>query len=80
MHAKKGCRKGSEKYAKRLQNDAKMDAEINDFHTFSKKAKTLETICFIIENVVPGIKKCMNNLYKIDAKSMPGKTMQNDAK
>ena len=45
---KKGCRKGSEKYAKRLQNDAKMDAKIIDFHVFSKKAKSLETICFTI--------------------------------
>ena len=46
------------------------------FHAFSKKAKSHETIVFTIENVVLGMQKRINNLSKIDAKSMLEKGMQ----
>ena len=53
-----------------------MDAKITIFHTFSKKAKSHETIVFTIENVVLGMQKRIKNLSKIDAKSMLEKGMQ----
>ena len=58
---KKGIKKGmqksmSKKYRKLMpkviKNDTKMDTKNYNFQTFLKKAEMLETICFIIENVV----------------------------
>ena len=48
MHAKTDAEKVSKIDAKRVQNEVKIDAEIIDFHTFSKRAKMLETISFTI--------------------------------
>ena len=49
----KGIRKSMpKKYGKNMpkgsQNETKMDAKTINFHIFSKKAKTAETVCFTI--------------------------------
>ena len=49
-------------------------------HAFSTQAKMHETVVFTIENVVLGIQKCMQNLYKIDARKSRAKSMANYAK
>ena len=65
------CRKKvSKNEANRFQNDAKMDAEINDFHVFLQKAKSHEMFCFSIWNVVLGMQKGIKIQSKFDAKSM----------
>ena len=47
-HPKIDAEKVLKKNEQKLQNDAKMDANIFDFSAFSKKVKMLETICFTI--------------------------------
>ena len=56
--------KASENYAKRLQNDAKMEPKSMIFHTFSKKAKTLQTLCFPIYFDVLGMQNRCNIYIK----------------
>ena len=75
-HTKIDAEKVMSNDEKRLQNDTKMDVVFYVFHTFSKKAKSHETIVFTIENVVLGMQKRINNLSTIDAKSMLEKGMQ----
>ena len=75
-HLKIDAEKVSKNDEKRLQNDAKMDAIFMFFHTFSKRAKSHETIVFTIENVVLGMQKRIKNQSKIYLKSMLEKVMQ----
>ena len=50
------------------------------FDTFSKKAKTLQTLCFPMKNVVRGMQKatqkCIKNQCKIDAGKSYAKMMK----
>ena len=63
-HLKIDAEKVSKIDAKRLQNDAKIDAKINDYSCFSKKAKIEKLLVFQIENLVLGMQKARNRRFR----------------
>ena len=69
------------------QNDAKMEAKINDFSSFSKKDEIYEIkLPFGREHGFTGSgylkihEKSIQKTYKIDARKSYAKSMENDAK
>ena len=83
-HPKIDAEKVSKNDAKRIQNDAKMDAEIYDFSCFFEKGENARNYLFY--NSFRGSRhlkmhqKSIQNLCKIDARKRHAKSMENDAK
>ena len=57
IDAKNMPKKNTKCAPKAFQNHAKTDTKIVDLLYFCKKAEVLQTVCFPIENVVPGIQQ-----------------------
>ena len=69
------------------QNDAKMDAKINDFSNFFKKDEKYEIMLplqrehgFTGSGYLKIHEKSIQKTYKIDARKSYAKSMENDAK
>ena len=84
MHAKIDAEKVSKIDAKRVQNEAKIDAEIIDFSYFFEKGENARNYLFY--NIKRGSghlkmhQKPIQNPCKIDAGKRHAKSMENDAK
>ena len=84
MHAKTDAKKVSKIDAKRIQNEAKIDAEIIDFSYFFEKGENAPDPVF--SYIIRGSgylklhQKPIQNRCKIDAGKRHAKSMENDAK
>ena len=79
-HPKINAEKVSTNYAKRLQNETKINAKIYDFSYFFEKGENAPDSLFSIMKRGSGISKTSKNQRKIDAKSMLEKVMQKGRK
>ena len=84
MHPKIDAEKISKNEEKRLQNDAKMDADFYDFSCFFEKGEKSRNDCIYKRKRGSGHAKTyqtsIKNRCKIDAGKRHAKSMENDAK
>ena len=87
MHAKNMPKKYQKNDAKRVQNEAKIDAKIDDFSSYFKKDEIYEIKPrlgrehdFTDSGHLKIHEKSIQNAYKIDARKSYAKSMENDAK
>ena len=84
MHAKIQAEKVSKNNENSIQNDAKMDAKINDFSYLFEKGEKPRN--YLKTNRILGFRhakryqKSIKNRCKIDARKRHAKSMENDAK